>query len=207
MAVAIPIDLVRKVAGEIRDKGKVQRGWIGMSIGQNEDDRIEVVGIDAESPAELAKIKEGDVILAIDGKEIATTGDAGVGDPQAEARRGRRREDRAGRQAHGHQGQAGRIPGERRPARNGAQVPGALPPGRAEAFAAPRQGTAPVPPGELIAPRGREFSWERRKYIGVYLDELNKEMSAFFGVKDGTGLLVNRLTAGRPCGEGRPQGR
>ncbi len=199
MAVAIPVDLVKKIAFEIKDKGKVQRGWIGMSIGQNQDDRIEVVGVDTQSPAELAKIKEGDIILAIDGKEITST-------PMlaSEIRKRRPGEDVVVRLERDGKPMDVKVKlGEY--AENDARremelkFPGLFPPGAPRPFAAPRKGIAPTPPEALIAPKGREFSWERRKYIGVYLDELNKEMSAFFGVKDGTGLLVNRLTPGSPA--------
>lgn len=199
MAVAIPVDLVKKIAFEIKDKGKVQRGWIGMSIGQNQDDRIEVVGIDAQSPAELAKIKEGDIVLAIDGKEITNAAMLA-----SEIRKRRPGEDVVVKLERDGKPMDVKVKlGEY--AENDARremelkFPGLFPPGAPKPFAAPRKGTAPLPPGELVAPRGREFSWERRKYIGVYLDELNKEMSAFFGVKDGTGLLVNRLTPGSPA--------
>lgn len=199
MAVAIPVDLVKKIAFEIRDKGKVQRGWIGMSIGQNEDGRIEVVGVDAQSPAELAKIKEGDMVLAIDGKEITNTAMLA-----SEIRKRRPGEDvlvkleRDGKPMD-IKVKLGEYAENEARREMELKFPGLFPPGAPKPFAVPRKGTAPMPPGALIAPKGREFSWERRKYIGVYLDELNKEMSAFFGVKDGTGLLVNRLTPGSPA--------
>jgi membrane-associated protease RseP (regulator of RpoE activity) len=54
-------------------------------------------------------------------------------------------------------------------------------------------------PNVFVSPKAREFSWERRKFVGVYLDELNTEMSDYFGVKEGTGLLVNRLTDKGPA--------
>jgi len=45
------------------------------------------------------------------------------------------------------------------------------------------------------------FSWglEHRKYIGVYLDELNRELSEYFGVKEGRGILVARITKDSPA--------
>ena len=73
MAVAVPVDIVKKVAAEIQEKGKVQRGWMGVSIAQNEEGRIEVVGVEEESPAELAKLKEGDIILKFDDEDVTST--------------------------------------------------------------------------------------------------------------------------------------
>ncbi len=199
MAVAIPVDLVKRISSEIRDKGKVQRGWIGMSIGQNDDERIEVVGVDEESPAELAKIKEGDIILALDGKEIASPSMLA-----SEIRKRRPGEDvvvkveRDGKPMD-VKVKLGEYPENEARREMELKFPGLFPPGGPGSFAVRPKRAAPLPPGELVAPRGREFSWERRKYIGVYLDELNEEMSAFFGVKDGIGLLVNRLTPGSPA--------
>ncbi|HEX2694920.1 MAG TPA: PDZ domain-containing protein, partial [Acidobacteriota bacterium] len=199
MAVAIPVDVVKKIAFEIRDKGKVQRGWIGLSIGQNEDDRIEVVGVDDASPAELAKLKEGDLILALDGKEIATASMLA-----SEIRKRRPGEDVTVRIERDGKPmdvkiKLGEYPENEARREMDLKFPGLFPPGAPRPFAVTPKGAAPKPPKAPIGPKGREFSWERRKYIGVYLDELNKEMSAFFGLKDGTGLLVNRLTPKGPA--------
>jgi serine protease Do len=198
MAVAIPMDIVRKVASEIRDKGKVQRGWIGLSIGQNEDERIQILGIDDKSPAEMAKLKEGDVILAFDGEEISNTAKLA-----SEIRKKKPGEDvtvkieRDGKPME-VKVKLGEYPENEARREMELKFPGLFPPpGAPKPFAAPsRRGAAPRAP---LAPKGRDFSWERQKYIGVYLDELNEEMSVFFGVKDGTGLLVNRLTAKGPA--------
>jgi S1-C subfamily serine protease len=199
MAVAIPMDIVRKVASEIRDKGKVQRGWIGLSIGQNEDDRIEVVGVDDESPAELAKLKEGDFILALDGKEIVSASMLA-----SEIRKRKPGDDVTVRIERDGKPmdvkvKLGEYPEIEARREMELKFPGLFPPGAPRPFADLPRGAGPRPPKALLAPKGREFSWERRKYIGVYLDELNKEMSFFFGVKEGTGLLVNRLTPGSPA--------
>lgn len=200
MAAAIPMDIVRKVSTEIRDKGKVQRGWIGLSIGQNDDERIEIIGVDDESPAELAKLKDGDIVLALDGREIPTAAKLA-----SEIRKRKPGEDvvvkieRDGKPME-VKVKLGEYPENEARREMELKFPGLFPPGAPGAprpFAAPRKDSRA--PRALIAPRGREFSWERRKFIGVYLDELNKEMSAFFGVKEGTGLLVNRLTSKGPA--------
>ena len=197
MALAVPMDIVRKVSSEIRDTGKVQRGWIGLSIGESENERIEVVGIDDESPAQMAKLKEGDVILALDGKEITSAAKLA-----SEIRKRRPGEDvtvkieRDGKPMD-VKVKLGEYPENEARREMELKFPGLFAPGAPRPFVAPRRpGIAPRAPME---PKSREFSWERRKYIGVYLDELNEEMSAFFGVKDGTGLLVNRLTAKGPA--------
>ena len=37
------------------------------------------------------------------------------------------------------------------------------------------------------------------RYIGVYLEELNRDLSQYFGVAEGIGLLVNKMTENGPA--------
>jgi len=41
--------------------------------------------------------------------------------------------------------------------------------------------------------------WEKRKYIGVYLQETSPELAGFFGLEKGRGLLISQLTEGGPA--------
>ncbi len=78
---AIPVNLVRKVVADLLQYGKVQRGFIGVSI-QNVDEEIaktaglnSVNGVYVQSvlstgAAHEAGIKEGDVILKINGTDV-----------------------------------------------------------------------------------------------------------------------------------------
>ena len=78
---AIPSSFARPIIDQLRTSGKVERGWIGARIQPVTDDIAEAVGldkgrgamiaaIDVPSPAALAKLQPGDVILAYDGKPI-----------------------------------------------------------------------------------------------------------------------------------------
>jgi serine protease Do len=78
---AIPSALARPIIEQLRASGKVERGWIGARIQPVTDEIAEAVGldkgrgamiavIDPASPAALAKLQPGDVILAYDGKLI-----------------------------------------------------------------------------------------------------------------------------------------
>ncbi|MCP2620356.1 PDZ domain-containing protein, partial [Candidatus Aminicenantes bacterium AC-334-K16] len=51
----------------------------------------------------------------------------------------------------------------------------------------------PFPPPSL------KWTWKSRRYIGLYLQELNRELSAHFGVKEGRGLLVSRVEEDSPA--------
>jgi serine protease Do len=78
---SIPIDVAAKVARQLRDKGKVSRGWLGVVVQEVDRNLAQSFHMDkpegalvarvlAGSPAEEAGIKAGDVILTFDGDPI-----------------------------------------------------------------------------------------------------------------------------------------
>jgi serine protease Do len=78
---AIPSVSARPIIEQLRATGKVVRGWIGAHIQPVTDGIAEAVGLDKSrggliasidpgSPAALAKLQPGDVILSFDGKTI-----------------------------------------------------------------------------------------------------------------------------------------
>jgi serine protease Do len=81
IAFAIPAETVRTVVGQLKDKGAVTRGWIGVQIQPVTDDMADSLGLQraegalvaepqADSPAVKAGIKAGDVIISVDGKTV-----------------------------------------------------------------------------------------------------------------------------------------
>jgi serine protease Do len=78
---AIPINLVKNVAQEIRQYGKVVRGWLGVTIQQVTPQLAKSFGLEnAEgalvsevekgSPADKAGFRQGDIIVEFDGKPV-----------------------------------------------------------------------------------------------------------------------------------------
>jgi Do/DeqQ family serine protease len=78
---AIPVSLARNVMEQIIKSGGVTRGWIGVEVQEITPELAEsfrmpstdgalIAGVMRGSPADKAGIKPGDVLLAIDGKQI-----------------------------------------------------------------------------------------------------------------------------------------
>jgi serine protease Do len=83
---AIPINMVKEIAPQLKEKGHVTRGWLGVSIqeltpelskslGLKENKGALVAQVFSGSPAEKAGIEQGDVITEFDGKAIGDSKD------------------------------------------------------------------------------------------------------------------------------------
>ena len=79
---AIPVNMAKAIVPQLRDKGKVTRGWLGVAIQPVTPDLAQSFGLAGEkgalvsevvtgSPAEKAGITTGDIILEFDGKTIS----------------------------------------------------------------------------------------------------------------------------------------
>ncbi len=79
---SIPSNLARNIAGQLRDVGRVRRGWLGVNIQQVTDEIAESLGLQGGSrgalvaraqeggPAATGGIQAGDVILRFNGQEV-----------------------------------------------------------------------------------------------------------------------------------------
>jgi serine protease Do len=78
---AIPSELARSVIEQLTSSGHVERGWLGVSIQQVDEELSAGLGFDGdagalvasvlpESPADIAGVQPGDVIVAVDGDAI-----------------------------------------------------------------------------------------------------------------------------------------
>ncbi len=81
LSFSIPIDLAMDVVNQIKDNGKVRRGYLGVSYQEVSYDLAKSFGLERsqgalitvvspESPAEKAGIKTGDIVLKVDKKAI-----------------------------------------------------------------------------------------------------------------------------------------
>ncbi|MGH7826285.1 MAG: Do family serine endopeptidase [Candidatus Binatia bacterium] len=79
---AIPIDLVKRIVPELKKRGQVTRGWLGIavqpvtpkiaaSLGLQKSGGAWVAEVTGGGPADLAGLEKGDVIIEYDGQTIA----------------------------------------------------------------------------------------------------------------------------------------
>jgi serine protease Do len=82
----IPADTVKTVVTQLRDKGRVERGWIGVNVQPVSDEIAESLGLkktegalvaeaQADAPAAKAGIVSGDVITAVNGNAVKDSRD------------------------------------------------------------------------------------------------------------------------------------
>ena len=83
---AIPINMAKSILTQLRETGKVTRGWIGVSVQLVTPDLAKSFGLDSErgaliaevmknGPAEKAGLKVGDIILEFDGHPVHEVGE------------------------------------------------------------------------------------------------------------------------------------
>ena len=78
---AIPAQVAKKIITELKEKGHVVRGWLGVQIQQVDEEMAEGLGLEEphgaiiakvtpDSPAEKGGLKVGDVILQVNGVKV-----------------------------------------------------------------------------------------------------------------------------------------
>jgi serine protease Do len=83
---AVPVNTLKEVLPQLREKGKVSRGYLGIGIrnldynqaqawGLANTDGALVQSVEPNTPAADAGVQHGDVILSVDGRKIKTTRD------------------------------------------------------------------------------------------------------------------------------------
>ncbi len=191
LALAVPMDVVASVAADIRKNGKVMRGWLGVSAGET-DAKVVIAEIEPKSPADLARLKEGDILLKIDGKELTT------GQGMSQEIRSRKpgsevaiKIERDGKPMD-VKVKLGEYSEDNAKRELEIRFPSLFP------QILPRS-----PQGIMPQPRAKSASealrWEKRKYVGMSLQEMNRELAEAWGARDGCGLLVIALDEEGPA--------
>ncbi|HUU51738.1 MAG TPA: PDZ domain-containing protein [Candidatus Heimdallarchaeota archaeon] len=189
MALAVPVDVIDRVCTEIRKTGKMKRGWLGVSIAENEAGQVEIVDVEHESPAELAKLEKGDIVLEFEENKVTST-------------------EMLAEEIRMHK------PGEDvdiKIERDGKSMNVKVELGefsekdimREFQFKFPRlfapERVTPVPMPDFEDSKLFRWVGGMQNYIGVSLQELTPELCEHFGVKEGRGLLVAKVLEDSPA--------
>ena len=170
---AIPVNMAKNVVDQLREKGRVVRGWLGVivqtvtpelaeSFGLEQKTGALVADIEADGPADKAGIKKGDIILKFDGKEIGEMSDLPLIVAQTEI------------------GKKAKVV----IVRNGKDI------------------TKEVRIGELKEDKEYAFAGEEgRKDVGMEVSELTRELARRYGISETRGVLVTYVEAESPAGE------
>lgn len=86
LSFSIPIDVAIDISNQLKDSGRVSRGWLGVSIQELTKDLADsfgmrnakgalIAGVEKGSPAEKGGLEAGDVIVKFDGHSIDTSSD------------------------------------------------------------------------------------------------------------------------------------
>ena len=135
IAFAIPADTVKTVVTQLKDKGAVTRGWIGVQIQPVNADIADSLGLkkaegalvaepQSDGPAAKAGIQSGDVITAVNGQPVKDARDLAkkICEPAARLERQARRHQQGrgeDRQRHARRTAARAAPGARHAATSG----------------------------------------------------------------------------------------
>ncbi len=81
---AIPSEIVEKIVEELRNKGHIDRGWLGVAVEdltippgvvRQRSEGVGIATVDPRGPAARAGLQRGDVVLAINGTSVASSHD------------------------------------------------------------------------------------------------------------------------------------
>ncbi len=83
---AIPVNMAKQIIPQLRDEGRVIRGWLGVTVQALDQELAESFGLEEThgalinevvkgSPADRAGLQRGDIILTYDGQRIAELND------------------------------------------------------------------------------------------------------------------------------------
>jgi serine protease Do len=83
---AVPINVAKEILPQLRERGKVVRGWLGVQIQALTEDMARtyrmkdnkgalISDVTTDSPAEKAGLKADDVVIGVDGRPVEDNGD------------------------------------------------------------------------------------------------------------------------------------
>ena len=73
---AVPSEMAAKIVSDLREKGRIERGWLGVSVqdmpGRTPGQGVSIARVENTGPAAKAGLRTGDVVLAVNGDRVET---------------------------------------------------------------------------------------------------------------------------------------
>ncbi len=72
----VPSEMASRIVAELRDKGRIDRGWLGVSVQdvpgavRTSNGGVAIAGIDRTGPAARAGLRTGDVVMSVNGDRV-----------------------------------------------------------------------------------------------------------------------------------------
>ena len=81
---AVPVNVLKQVLAQLRDEGRVRRGYLGIGVNEISPEAADAFGLEStdgalvmsvqpDLPADKAGVRSGDIIVGADGREITST--------------------------------------------------------------------------------------------------------------------------------------
>ena len=67
---AIPSELASRIVEELRQKGRIERGWLGVSMAEIHEPGVAIAQVVRNGPAGRAGLRVGDIVTAINGQSV-----------------------------------------------------------------------------------------------------------------------------------------
>ncbi|MEO8502558.1 MAG: Do family serine endopeptidase [Acidobacteriota bacterium] len=83
---AVPVNTLSEILQQLKDKGRVSRGYLGIRIGNLDEEQAQAFGlpnndgalvasVDPQTPAAQSGVEHGDIIVSVDGHKVRETRD------------------------------------------------------------------------------------------------------------------------------------
>lgn len=169
---AIPINLAEEILPQLKDKGRVVRGWLGVMVQKVTPDLAEKFGltvgkgalvskVEPGSPADKAGLKEGDIIIRFEGVEISEMNEL----PRVVARTA------VGKKTE------------------------------VVVFRAGKEKALQVVLGEMPDAEGAEGGEREEKNLGMTVEEITPDLAKRIGIEETEGVIVSSVEPGSPADE------
>jgi len=69
---AIPSDAAKRIVAELRDRGRIERGWLGVSVQDTPEGQkgVVIASLDRNGPAAKSGMRPGDIVTAVNGDQV-----------------------------------------------------------------------------------------------------------------------------------------